>query len=77
MIRTDLMQDFCGCCGRELPAERRDHFWCAECQGHVRNGKCLAPWDRTYSGQTGKPCPFEVEADPDGDPAAMAMQEAV
>lgn len=52
--------NYCGCCGREMPAWRE---WCADCEPHVLTGS-LPPWEKTYYARYGRECPF---APTDGD----------
>lgn len=45
----------CGCCGVEISGD----YWCERCRDHLGPGH-LPPWDRTYFGQHGVHCPFDV-----------------
>ena len=49
--------DHCGCCGVEITGDQ----WCLRCTEHIGPSH-LAPWDRTYFGQYGVHCPFDLDA---------------
>jgi len=49
-------QDYCGCCGNEVPYGE----WCLKCTAHLKPAeRGLSMWDRTYFAQHGKDCPFQ------------------
>lgn len=65
----DAIQDYCGCCGDEIPATGNDHvpdddvpMWCNRCWHHT--GVAGPLWERTYEALNGEPCPFQIGATP-------------
>lgn len=53
----------CPCCGDAVGVRRGvvTSPFCSNCRGHVADaidGERLAPDERTYSAQYGRPCPF-------------------
>lgn len=59
LASDDATEDGCGCCGRKA---LDGSIWCDDCRTHVIQPKGIehiAPHDRTFFAQHGKPCPFE------------------
>lgn len=53
---TAPLVGYCGCCGAETPEP--DDLWCRRCLPHIGTVGPIA--HRTWFGQSGEPCPFQV-----------------
>ena len=52
-------KNFCACCGEEIGSFGA---YCQECKEHVSWDYNLPAYERTYFGQHGEDCPFQVSS---------------